>query len=457
MSTYKRHLAIFRKALIPLGIQSLLIAGNVAAQTVNVIEFHNTVLNHYFVTADPAEASAIDAGAAGAGWVRTGQRFSAYPSNLDATKARRNCLIQNVQAKLAQKRDDTEACESAPDVPIGQSAVCRFYASGPNSHFYTAKHDECYSLQLIELAERAKLPTGANFNGWAFEGNAFYADTPDAFGNCATGQTQVYRTYNNRFASNDSNHRFVVGNAERAAMVANGWVAEGVAFCVEDAIPGAMPSPPSQPSEPLVDCGLPFDPTRVARYRKYITKTGGEATDQLEIHATTEAAAGSDFVLSHERLITDSPNYLRAQYALSLNRETLTFHSAVSSETQGEVTTLTQNPPEQTPTKFSLGGNALVQEFELTKTTKVGATSSTTSRLNANSSMWLDSIGPITVEGGSYLNACLIRTTGGDGTGATYDITTWRVPGAGDVKSTMILMDSAKVETARIDLELIGY
>ncbi|MBK9607470.1 MAG: hypothetical protein IPO58_13990 [Betaproteobacteria bacterium] len=46
-----------------------------------VVEFYNTGLNHYFVTADPNEAAAIDNGAAGPGWGRTGLTFKSGGPN----------------------------------------------------------------------------------------------------------------------------------------------------------------------------------------------------------------------------------------------------------------------------------------------------------------------------------------------------------------------------------------
>jgi hypothetical protein len=78
-------------------------------------EFHNTILYHDFLTIDPAEAAAIDSGAAGPGWVRTQKNIGAY--------------------------------RSGDDAPPGTREVCRFYgnqANGePNSHFYTAEPAEC--------------------------------------------------------------------------------------------------------------------------------------------------------------------------------------------------------------------------------------------------------------------------------------------------------------------------
>ena len=154
---------------------------------VPVVEFYNTNLNHYFVTGGPGEIAAIEAGAAGPGWSRTGLGFRAY----------------------------------SPEggVPIGAQPVCRFYGTpgrGPNSHFYTVDSIEC------ELVKRDP--------GWTYEGTAFYI-LPPVDGQCATGTQPVYRTYNMRFAQNDSNHRYTPDAAVYAQMQAQGWAGEGVRFC----------------------------------------------------------------------------------------------------------------------------------------------------------------------------------------------------------------------------------
>ena len=78
-----------------------------------VVEFYNTNLNTYFITADSNEASAIDKGAAGPGWMRTGLTFKSG----------------------------------------GSDFVCRFYGSpspGPDSHFYTLSGSECSGLLQIQ-------------------------------------------------------------------------------------------------------------------------------------------------------------------------------------------------------------------------------------------------------------------------------------------------------------------
>jgi hypothetical protein len=50
------------------------------APTVDVIEFYNAPLDHYFLTAVAEEAAAIDQGLVGPHWQRTGQSFRAFPA-----------------------------------------------------------------------------------------------------------------------------------------------------------------------------------------------------------------------------------------------------------------------------------------------------------------------------------------------------------------------------------------
>ena len=48
-----------------------------------VIEYYNASLNHYFVTAEPAEVAMLDAGVVVPGWIRTGFNFKAWPAGSD--------------------------------------------------------------------------------------------------------------------------------------------------------------------------------------------------------------------------------------------------------------------------------------------------------------------------------------------------------------------------------------
>jgi uncharacterized protein (DUF1800 family) len=162
----------------------------VAAQTslVDVIEYYNATLDHYFISALPADITALDSGRF-AGWARTGKKFGAYPS-------------------------------AAP----GASPVCRFYLPPQNgdSHFYSASPGECDEVK-------------AKFPSLVYESaTVMYIGLPDAAtGACGTGLVPVYRLWNKRA---DSNHRYTTERTTRDAMIAKGYVPEGygpdgVAMC----------------------------------------------------------------------------------------------------------------------------------------------------------------------------------------------------------------------------------
>ncbi|MBP8295515.1 MAG: hypothetical protein KAX84_05360 [Burkholderiales bacterium] len=155
--------------------------------TTSVVEFFNSGLVHYFITADPNEAAAIDAGAAGPGWTRTGQTFKSG----------------------------------------GPNKVCRFYGNpdlnpatgtrrGPNSHFYTIEAAECAAVKLDD--------------GWRFESYDFNGWPIGSLG-CPEDTQPVMRAYNNRFAQNDSNHRYTTSVAIYDQMIAEGWTGEDTVFC----------------------------------------------------------------------------------------------------------------------------------------------------------------------------------------------------------------------------------
>lgn len=167
------------------------------SSAVPVVEYYAESLDHYFMTAAPDEAALLDSGAMG-GWKRTGQRFKAWLRMGDA--------------------------------PPNARPVCRFYAKGPNSHFYTGNAEDCEFLKTLEVRERAAAQaSGKPFLGWAFENIAFHALVPEN-GQCPGGSFPVYRAYNNRAAQDDSNHRFTSEGRQRAAM-AMSWIDEGAAFC----------------------------------------------------------------------------------------------------------------------------------------------------------------------------------------------------------------------------------
>src|SRR4029077_20745677 len=82
---------------------------------VTVVEFYNSGLDHYFITAIPDEIAKLDNGTF-VGWSRTGQTFRAYGIGSAGRTGRR--------------------------------PVCRAYglpSVGLNTHFYSASPDECFA------------------------------------------------------------------------------------------------------------------------------------------------------------------------------------------------------------------------------------------------------------------------------------------------------------------------
>ena len=155
----------------------------------DVVEFHNTILDHYFMAAGPDEIQAIGNGAAGPGWELTNQAFKAWLT-------------------------------PPSDTSFGAVPVCRFYgvpAGGPNSHFFTAEPGECETVKRN--------------GGWFYEGIGFYIRPVDSNGACPAGYLQVQRAYNNGFPRNDSNHRFSTSDSTMRAMAAKGWSIEGPVMC----------------------------------------------------------------------------------------------------------------------------------------------------------------------------------------------------------------------------------
>ena len=147
------------------------------------IEFYNASLDHYFVTAEPAEAAMLDAGVVVPGWQRTGYAFNTF----------------------------------APGA--AGSPACRFFGTpgiGPSSHFFT-----------IDAAECAKVRANP---AWTFEGLAFQAEHPGV-GTCPGDRAVVTRLYNNG-KGGQANHRYTTSREVAGNMVGEGWVVEGPVFCV---------------------------------------------------------------------------------------------------------------------------------------------------------------------------------------------------------------------------------
>jgi hypothetical protein len=170
---------------------------------VDVVEFYDAGLDHYFVTANPDEIAKLDGGVF-VGWQRTGESFKAF---------------------------------EPADVSPSAVPVCRFYglpAAGLDSHFYSASAAECDAVKQ-KFAQ-----------SWLFESaNVFQLYLPNGTtGACPAGTVPVYRLWNKR---SDSNHRYTTSIATFDAMVAKGYVAEGYGSASR---PVAMCSPLASSLQP---------------------------------------------------------------------------------------------------------------------------------------------------------------------------------------------------------------
>ena len=148
------------------------------------IEYYNASLDHYFMTAEPAEAAMLDAGIVVPGWQRTGFDFKVY----------------------------------AVDAGTGLAA-CRYFGTpgvGPNTHFFSILPYECAILAANPL--------------WMPEGTAFRVDALDASSQCPAGRVPVIRLYNDG-KGGQANHRYLTSHSEIAAMLLEGWIVEGPVFC----------------------------------------------------------------------------------------------------------------------------------------------------------------------------------------------------------------------------------
>ena len=159
-------------------------------QTATAVEYYYAACNFYFVTASPGEIAALDGGAFGGLWKRTGQQSKVYP--------------------LA-------------GAPVSSATVYRFFSTifaPKSSHFYTAN-----------VAEYNALVNGV---GWQLEGPVFSTPMPASNGTCPAGSIPIYRMYNNGMGG-APNHRFTTDINVRAQTLAAGWIAEGqgigVGFC----------------------------------------------------------------------------------------------------------------------------------------------------------------------------------------------------------------------------------
>ena len=163
-----------------------------------VHEFHHAGLDHYFRTANAAEAQGLTPAS---GFLPTGDVYTGLDRDVAAA---------------------------------GVSPVCRFYGSvdpGPNSHFYTSDPTECRRVQHLQFETDSSLPR------WNFEEMAFAAHRP-VNGVCPQeAPFPVYRLYNKHHGETvngrreDSNHRLTTFSSVYYRMAATGWAGEDVVMC----------------------------------------------------------------------------------------------------------------------------------------------------------------------------------------------------------------------------------
>lgn len=186
-SAINRNGTIFQNVAINFaGDSGSVTAAPPPTQAGTVVEYYYDVWNFYFTTSLAAEIAALDGGAFGGAWKRTGQTFKVWPS-----------------------------ASNPAAVP-----TCRFFSiafAPKSSHFYTPIASEC----LFRQTDPASLAA------WQLETTAaYYVELTDASGNCPAGTAPLYRVSNNGMGG-APNHRFTTNRATRDQMVTLGWTAEG--------------------------------------------------------------------------------------------------------------------------------------------------------------------------------------------------------------------------------------
>jgi hypothetical protein len=154
-------------------------------QSAEVIEYNIPASNKYFITSRTDEKAQLDARPTM--FVRTGQKFS-----VPAKKVYGNVFD-----------------------------VYRFYAPAPGaqSHVFVDQQDHTLITSLPNT-------------GLVDEGPDFGSIKPDNAGSCPSwAPKKVYRSYHNTAVVSQRNHRYSTSLATHNAMIAQGWVNEGVVFC----------------------------------------------------------------------------------------------------------------------------------------------------------------------------------------------------------------------------------
>lgn len=163
---------------------------------VDVIEYYNAEMDHYFITPLANETALCDAGLPPCqGWVRTGEVIRAFAAGYRRSKPNE----------------------------IGTITICRFFNdsyAGKSTHFY-------YAPELTDCVTALE-----PFPGWKLETLELFDANEYFEGQCVARNTQeLFRLYNNGIGG-APNHRYTTSTAIVTQMIAKGWVLEGPAMCV---------------------------------------------------------------------------------------------------------------------------------------------------------------------------------------------------------------------------------
>lgn len=407
-------LAIWRTTLLAhakqvrfcIGVLTLLLTMPAGAQsTATVFEFYHTTLDHYFRTSDVGEATGIDNGAAGPGWVRTGDNFLAYPAN---------------------------------NFPTGAAPVCRFYGSvnpGPNSHFYTSDKTECDGLKALQAS------TPATQKRWNYEGIAF-AIVPGAGTSCASNLKPVYRLYNNGHArGEDSNHRYTTLQTEYTRLQTGIWKGEGVVMCASSqgsTEPPVNPLPPPSTTDSSSCATSAALRANGATYQRRVRGTldGSPFTEELDYRVTTGAnfqgrsmtelktqGTHSDFILGTSRFLGRDYYEMTGSQEIYYGHvnETVVFDFAVNF-------TLVYIPPQVYPRIENIG-NLTTQTYSVVTTQQSGDIDLPFPPTNTQFTARRKFVGfeRVTVPAGTF-NACKFEHTSTGG-GVSLAWTVWTYAG----------------------------
>ena len=163
---------------LPLDVTGVATPAAATANVVDVIEFYNSALDHYFISWTPSEIASLDAGNTPTRWTRTGYSFKAFAA--------------------AQP---------------GTSDVCRYYIPpiDGSSHFFGRNTTECNASQQAHPE-------------FVLEASQYMQLYLPIAGVCAANTLAVHRLFDNRA---DANHRYTTDPNVLAQMIARGWLAEG--------------------------------------------------------------------------------------------------------------------------------------------------------------------------------------------------------------------------------------